>query len=106
MEFVALTMILYQETGSYQNKKELQGLLDPGNYSPLLPHEHPFIGIKNGCYWIAITGKDGLSKVSYMCLGDGGVGLGGIFVCSNRLNRKPAAKFHLLPVRVGNDVKM
>lgn len=88
------------------NKKELQSLLYSGNYSPVLPPKHPFFGIKDGCYWLVATGQDGSTNVSYMYIGDGGAGLGGMNICSNEYNRQHPAKFNLLPIRFGNNVQM
>ena len=87
-------------------KNELQSLLDPGNFSPVLPPKHPFLGIKAGCYWLSETGQDGSVNVNFMYIGHGGVGLGGMNVCSNKYKRRSPAYFYLWPVRGGSDIQM
>jgi hypothetical protein len=39
------------------NVRELNSLIDYGNYSPALPSGHPFINVQsNGYYWLSTTG--------------------------------------------------
>ncbi len=75
-------------------RKEFESLLDPGNFSPVLPNGHPFKNVKDGCYWL-YRGK----KSDHIYLGSGGVGLGGINLCYNRSEGNVSARFHVLPVR-------
>jgi hypothetical protein len=81
------------------DKKELRGLLDSGNFSPVLPPKHPFIGVKDGCFWVAKMGQDGLINPGYMYIGEGGVGLGGMNICSNKYHRPSPVAFYFWPVR-------
>lgn len=80
-------------------KRELQSLMDPGNFSPVLPIDHSFIGIKDGCYWVIDRGQNESAELGYMYIGDGGVGLGGMNICLNGYHRRSPVSFYLWPVR-------
>jgi hypothetical protein len=52
------------------NRKELQSLIDFGNYDPALPSGHPFTGVQNQYYWSSTTCADSTSSAWVVHLGD------------------------------------
>lgn len=55
------------------NVKELQSLIDYGNYNPCLPTGHLFSGVQSYYYWSSTTHADGPGAAWYVGLGHGGV---------------------------------
>lgn len=78
--------------------EELRALLDPGNFSPVLPHKHPFAGLADGCYWAASDPSSTSGNPRHIYIGDGGAGLGGQNICELRHRADPDARFFFLAV--------
>jgi hypothetical protein len=56
------------------NVKELQSLIDFGNFNPALPAGHPFSGVQPDLYWSSTTGADFPDLAWVVFLVDGGTG--------------------------------
>lgn len=41
------------------NRRELESLLDLGNFNPALPPSHPFLGVQSSYYWTSSTAANG-----------------------------------------------
>jgi len=55
------------------NVKELQSLIDFGNYNPALPTGHPFSNVQSSYYWSSSTGADDTFYAWGVDMGYGGV---------------------------------
>ena len=61
---------------SLPNVKELQSLIDFGQYSPALPVGHPFYGVQFGGYWSSTAYANGPGNAWRVGLHNGSVGIG------------------------------
>lgn len=73
------------------NVRELQSLVDYGNYNPALPTGHPFTGVVNDTYWSSTT-FSGFSDVAWAV----SPGLGYVYGYSKAYN------YYVWPVRSDN----
>ncbi len=55
------------------NVRELQSLIDFGEYNPILPSGHPFTGVQSSDYWSSTTNADDTSTAWRVYLSDGSV---------------------------------
>jgi hypothetical protein len=53
------------------NVKELQSLIDFGEYNPVLPSGHPFTGVQSSDYWSSTTNADITSTAWRVYMSDG-----------------------------------
>ena len=58
------------------NVREMQSLIDYGEYNPALPDGHPFTGVRSSAYWLSTTVASSTSNAWYVALSSGGVGGG------------------------------
>ena len=73
------------------NVRELQSLIDYGNYDPALPSGHPFTGVQTNYYWSSSTVIHAPDFAWYVYLGNGYV-----------LNALKTNSFYVWPVRGGH----
>lgn len=81
------------------DRDELQSLLDPGNFSPVLPPGHPFSQVPDGCYWLQPAKPGAADGFDIMYIGLGGAGLGGMNACAIRSQSRSPVRFYVWPLR-------
>jgi hypothetical protein len=61
------------ETGDWRlpNVKELQSLIDFGNFNPALPTGHPFLNVQSTTYWSSTTLADDSDDAWFVLLSVG-----------------------------------
>ena len=74
------------------NVKELQSLIDFGNYGPALPTGHPFIDVQNHYYWSSTTYQNGADAVWSLTITNG----------YQDVTYKTASSLYVWPVRSAN----
>jgi hypothetical protein len=55
------------------NLRELQSLVDYGNYNPALPDDHLFTNVQSAGYWSSTTTASGTTEANYVNFGGGHV---------------------------------
>jgi hypothetical protein len=73
------------------NARELQSLIDYGQYNPALPSGHPFTGVQSSYYWSGTTGATNTAFAWSVYVGSGGV----------VANTKTGTYYYVWPVRSG-----